>query len=145
MRKYAGDIPPGAIRTELLRTSAISVSAEGLLFPLRREFIAMEGKDRILRAFDRPLTALGLNLEHNNLFRAPSDNEDDGWPERIVQISFVDKRHRAKAIRLIEQRVRAFSEELDDTLAPFEKTAGEGESSQSAGLSIGLGMYYFES
>ena len=68
VKEYAGDIPPGAIRTELKRTGAIEVLSGGRVKALRREFVEPEGFDRMARAIARPLSAMLLNIRQNNLF-----------------------------------------------------------------------------
>ncbi|MEL6870374.1 MAG: DUF6502 family protein [Pseudomonadota bacterium] len=148
VKRYAGDIPPGAIRTELNRTGAIRILPNGSLVPIRREVVAAVGSDRLLRAIERPLSALLLNLEHNNLEGNRKPYAVDGWPERIVQFSAIAEKDRPKAFRIVKEKVRVFSEDLDDALHHFDQievAKGKGDLDRSiASVSIGLGIYYFE-
>lgn len=142
VNKYVGDIPPGAIRTELKRTNAIQELPNGKLEVLRREYIAHEGVDQIVRALERPLRAMLQNLRHNNTdSKSKHPYAETGWPERIVQSGYIDEADRPEVYSMVRRRVRAFSEDLDEALRKYEKV----QTNDSKAAYVGLGMYYFES
>ncbi|MEO0576557.1 MAG: DUF6502 family protein [Pseudomonadota bacterium] len=148
VKKYAGDIPPGAIRTELKRTGAIEILDDGQLETRRREVVAPQGSERLLRAIERPLTAMMMNLEYNNIEEIRKGYAVDGWPERIVHIGAIPEKERPKVFRVIKEKVRVFSEDLDDAIGSFEKTSKVASEvltkNAKEEFSVGLGVYYFE-
>lgn len=143
VKAYAGDIPPGAIRTELVRVGSAEVTDDGSVRPLRRYYLPPEGGERLLRAIERPLALMAANIKQNNLVpKAAKDHLT--WPEMIVQISNIDRRRRLESRDFAYQEILRYAEELDESLSRFIDQKGT-ERSEDSGLSVGVGFYYFES
>ncbi|MEO1543850.1 MAG: DUF6502 family protein [Pseudomonadota bacterium] len=141
VKKYAGDIPPGAIRAELRRTGAIEVLESGSVRAVRRGYIPAEGNDRLARALSRPLFGLLLNLGNNNLPGGTSIAGGIGWPEGIVNISGIREADIPRVQELAKIRLENFARSLDDELQAF---AIDSETGRGSELSLGVGYYYFE-
>lgn len=144
VRKYAGDIPPGAIRTELKRTGSIKVDPDGRLRAIRRDYKPDLQDDQVLRAFERPLTALLLNLQHNNVVCATGSSKAVGWPERMVEIRNIDIRKLGKVVELVRDKTRMFTEDLDEVLYSFQKKNSVSSDEAAKSPTVGVGVYYFE-
>ncbi|MEL6951648.1 MAG: DUF6502 family protein [Pseudomonadota bacterium] len=141
VREYAGDIPPGAIRTELVRVGSAEVLANGSIRALRKYYIAPEGSERLIRALDWPLALMAKNIRQNNVSVANAKNQFS-WPETIVWADNMD-RGRAKEIRDFSFReITGMAEELDEKLSELrESTKPEKREDVTA---FGVGFYFFE-
>lgn len=140
VREYAGDIPPGAIRTELVRVGSVEVTEKGNIIPLRRYYLPAEGSDRLLRALERPLPLLLQNIRQNNL-RPPLPRDHLTWPEMVVQIDKINPTMRIELRDFAYKKITEFAEDMDDCLSEFRAA---NQSNTQEELSVGVGFYYFE-
>ncbi len=144
VKKYAGDIPPGAIRTELKRTGAIKIDPDGKLRALRPDYQPRKGDDQVLRAFERPLTALLMNLKRNVVDSGGENTRIKPWPERIVEVWDVDARKLPKVLDFSSEYIRDSSAELDVKLSEFRDKDPQTPGTKSDKVTIGVGLYYFQ-
>jgi hypothetical protein len=137
VRKYGGDIPPGAMRTELKRINAIEETERGTLKALKRNVIADDVHERLVTALARILYPAALTLAHN------TSNGNDLWVQRIV---FTDKVRQEDVVRLRRigsDRLVEFTESMDDLFAAYE-TLYDSQDSDEAGHVVGVGVFYYE-
>lgn len=139
VRKYGGDIPPGAMRTELLRIEAIEELSNGALRPLKRNVSNLGVHDRFVNVLANQLYPAALVVAHN------TDHEDpeDRWLQRTVTTSYVRKSDSQRVRRIATDRLDEFTESVDDLFAAYEslyEKSEEGEPSRA----VGIGVFYFE-
>lgn len=137
VRKYGGDIPPGAMRTELKRVKAIEETEQGTLRALKRNVIADEVEERLVTALARVLYPAALTLAHNTSHR------DDPWIQRIVFTDNVRDEDVKRIKRIGSDRLVDFTESIDDLFAAYE-TLYENQESPEPGRLVGVGVFYFE-
>ncbi len=141
VREYAGDIPPGAIRTELVRVGSAEVLENGSVRALRKYYLPPEGNERLLRALDRPLAFMVENVRQNNIHPKKPQGYIT-WPEMIVQVEGIDP-GKVKEIRDYSYReITEMAEEIDRKLSDFADSSSI-ENGSSPG-SVGVGFYFFE-
>ncbi|RMD97050.1 MAG: hypothetical protein D6816_18100 [Bacteroidetes bacterium] len=152
-RLYAGDVPAGAVKTELLRSGAIMIREDGLLIPTKRHYTPIEFGEPFIRSLAFSLENLGNTLVRNALqskktSHSGTDYQDDGLFERYVWSSNLDPDDIVEFQRLAELKATALTEELDQWLGHRERRAGERprpESAQARNGLIGVGIYLFRS
>lgn len=131
---YAGDVPAGALKVELLRFGAVIEDDDGNLRVAKREIIPKNLDERLFTSLAFSLKALATTIAHNtdpNLTAPPRI-------ERFVQSGFLTSASRERLQRIIRIRIANFTEEIDDALSSGELT------DEKHGRRIGVGVYFHE-
>lgn len=138
VRKYGGDIPPGAMRTELKRVGAVDVGDTGRLKVTRRDFSYLGASDKVIAGFNG-VSALASTVAHNS-------GLEDGAGQPFVQRSVVTRHVRSEDMknlrRVATDRLSQFCESMDDLFGAYETLHSDGLEERRA--TIGVGVYYFE-
>jgi hypothetical protein len=124
------------MRDELLRVGAIHQDASGALFPLRRYFIADDARDRLTEGIQFGIRPLALTIAKN---ASNSTGFGSLRFQRVVDSYSVAPERRESLEKEVTERLRQFSEELDDLLSE----AG-GVSQGEDNSAVGIGLFYFE-
>ena len=141
VKRSAGDIPPGALRTELKRTGAIEETPEGLLRPLARGALAKESHDKLITGLVRGIYPLATAIAHN----AESENDDDLWIQRTVSTRSVRNEDLTRIRRVSRDRLEDLTESIDDLFVAYETLhSADVENTKNEYSSVGLGVFYYE-
>jgi hypothetical protein len=141
VRKYGGDVPPGAMRTELERINAIEVLDDDQLRPTKRIAYNMNLHERLSGGLTKILYPAALNLAHN-LQR--SDNSE-WWSNLVTHTKYLRDNDRGRYMRISNDRISEFAKSIDDMQAGFESLYDENvDGDPSEGRSLGIGIFYFE-
>lgn len=138
VKKYGGDIPPGAMRTELKRVGAVSEDDNGRLTALKRSFSLPTSSEKIAEGLVG-LSALGQTVAHN------AESLDRGvgtYVQRTVETKRISAEDAKRLRRIVTSRLIEFSESVDDLFGAYE-ALHESEADSSAEV-IGVGLYYFQ-
>jgi hypothetical protein len=138
VKQYGGDIPPGAMKTELRRVGAIEETDSGNLRVVKRFFRPVEKEDQLERALGQAIYGLGLNLNHN-LGQSP----EDSWVERIAYSSKIRTGDAGRVRRISQDRAADFVESINDLFSAYETIYSDEHSNEPATV-VGVGVYYFE-
>lgn len=136
--KYAGDIPPGAMKTELKRVNAIEENANGGLSVVAPYFVPPGLGDRLIIGLEEGAASLLSTLAYN------CDPHRSAEP-RFQRIASVDGIH-PKFHKEIEQYARSklteFGLDFCTYLDSFERKSRkiEGDDAESQ---LGIGLYYY--
>ena len=130
VRQYGGDIPPGAMRTELKRVGAIEEDHEGNLSVVKRTFRPKGDHDVY------PLIA---TVSHNT----DPDRVGSTWAQRIAFSQDVKTDDIPRLKRIAADRIGAFSESIDDLFMAYE-ALNEPASKDEHKSTIAVGVFYFE-
>lgn len=139
VRKFGGDIPPGAMRTELLRIEAIEQLPDGNLRVLKRNVSSLGFHDRIVNVLTNQLYPATLAVAHNTLHEDPADR----WIQRSVSTSFVRDNDLQRVRRISADRLDEFTTSIDDLFAAYE-TLYEKDENLEPEHAVGIGVFYFE-
>jgi hypothetical protein len=150
VKRYGGDLPPGAVRAELRRAGAIIEDSRGMLTPSRRWYAPTQVDQAFLESMAFSLSNLTETMNHNialaadGLLHGPS-----GRVERYVWTSEISETDKAAFKVLSETRAVALLEELDEWVAERERHFSMDQPNTqsrtfSEGGIVGLGFYYFE-
>jgi hypothetical protein len=138
VKKYGGDIPPGAMRTELKRVGAIREDEDGHLTVLKRSFSLPTSSEKIAEGLVG-LSALAQTIAHN------ADSLEKGistYVQRTVETKRVSPGDAKRLRRIASSRLVEFSESMDDVFGAYE-ALHENEDENPINV-IGIGLYYFE-
>lgn len=139
VKKHAGDVPPGAMRTELARIEAISADSEGRIYPVKRIAYNLDLHDRLVGGLAGILYPAALNLAHNMEIQDLGDR----WENLAATSSFVRDNDRARLMRISADRIKEFVEAVDDMYGAYESLY-EREPKSEDGRAVGVSVFYFE-
>lgn len=139
VRRYGGDIPPGAMRTELKRVGAIEENEQGELCVLKRTFRPEGDHESLVASLIHGVYPLIATVSHNT----DSDREGPTWAQRHTFSQAVDKDDVPRLKRITSDRIGAFAESIDDLFMAYE-TLHQGEPKKGEKATLAVGVYYFE-
>jgi len=139
VRAVAGDVPPGAVRTELERAGAISDLENGRIRVLKRHFVPGDFDEKAITAISGILFPVTAGLDHNS----NRGREGDGFIQRIA---FSD-RIESTSVPIFRRWARAeatrFIELMDNWLAANERKNPSDQESGPRDIA-GVGVFYYE-
>lgn len=138
VKKYGGDIPAGAMRTELKRVGAIEEDDKGRLTVKVKDFRPIEKEDQIRRALGLAVYGLALTIDHN-LSAQPNEN----WVERLAFSTRIRQGDSSRVRRISQDRASEFVESINDLFSAYETIYADDEPEVDT-TTIGVGVYYFE-
>ncbi len=138
IRRYAGDIPEGAMKKELQRISAVECDGESLTLQAHR-LEDQEAEDAMvsqLRAGPYPLLAA---IARNEFVL----REEDGWPLETVTRQSIRKSDVRRVRKLVSVRLRAATTNIADLLDAYS-TLQNGDSTSEKLVPVSAGVFYTE-
>ena len=139
VRKYGGDIPPGAMRTELKRISAIKENEDGLLVPLRRNTTGADVYERFVKSLTISVYPASLTLAHNT----NTENAQNTWVQRAAATKYIRDEDLPRIRRVSNDRLAEFIESIDDLFAAYESLYKR-DGVASPTKAVGIAVTYFE-
>ena len=137
VRDCAGDIPPGAVRTELRRVGALVETPAGELRATRRHVVPVAGVETLLEGLTTGLRTVAMTVGWNATVGAAGLRRF----QRAVSNRAVPAARRAEAEAVLRDRLTGWTEEVDDFLASIEVTETDAATPVTR---LGVGMYYYE-
>jgi hypothetical protein len=137
VRACAGDIPPGAMRTELKRVGAIVEHVDGSLEAVKREVVSADIDRRIVDGLNLGLRPLATTIAYNV---NPELNGGARF-QRVVFSQQVPLKNLESIQKTATEKLTRFSEELDDDLAIMERS--DSNESDQVAANVGVGLFYF--
>lgn len=143
VRMVAPDIPPRAMKNELVRAGAIQEISGGRLLPLKRHFIPDSASEKLLVGMELGIRRLIETVSYN------SDSEKSGAArfQRFIEGPIVEK-SRLPAIRVkIQQMLTDVSVSIDNQISAYRyggKSTHQRKLASKDTASYGIGIYYFE-
>jgi hypothetical protein len=131
-----GDVPPGAVKAELLRLGVISIPSENKLALRRRSLIPDDLDSRLESALVYSLRGLAETIAHNS---DPNVKESDRRFERFVESQPLTDSQANHLKKIVRTRLTQLTEELD--LLLNSDTVVE---PKTAGRRVGIGLYFSE-
>ena len=139
VRRFGGDIPPGAMRTELKRVGAITEDEDGKLRAIRRSVVPAGKHDNLIAALAHSAYPLLATIAHN----INTENQEQRWAQytaftRAVKGSDVRRVRRISSDRLVD-----VAESFDDLFIAYE-SLNESDNDPEQRNTIAVGVFYFE-
>ena len=138
VKKYGGDIPPGAMRTELKRVGAIAENDSGRLTVQMKFFRPFDLDEQMARALSQAMYGLALNIDHNI-----ARDRSETWVERTAFSTRIRAGDNSRVRRISQDRAIEFVESVSDLFSAYETIYSDDEPG-SKSSTVGVGVYYFE-
>lgn len=138
VKRFGGDIPPGAMRTELVRVGAMEELPDGKLRALKPVFTPADLDDRLAVALELSLRRLAETI----LYNTDPTKQADVRVERTVTTKPMSEADLKRLRHMAKGRLEEFSGAMQEFFSTYESFFEETES--AAGKAIGVGVYYFE-
>ena len=138
VRRYGGDIPAGAMRTELKRINAINEMDDGRLRAIKRNVSGLDVHERLITGLSKVLYPATLALANNT-----NSEGEDTWVMRTAATKHVRESDVSRLRRISSDRLGEFVESVDDLFAAYE-TLYDDEQKDTSERAIGIGVFYFE-
>ncbi len=139
VRKFGGDIPPGALRTELKRVGAIEEREDGVLELIKRSVMPSGLDARLVISLVHGAYPLLSTIAHN----VNPEREVDSWPQLTAFTQSVRKADMPRIRRISSDRLAEIAESFDDLFIAYEALHESEEDSVDQSL-IAVGVFYFE-
>jgi len=136
VRRCAGDIPPGAMRTELKRVGAVHETPDGLLNVVTREHFPKDAKGRLLIGINHGLRQLSATVAFNS-----DPNQAVTRSQKFVDSPMISKRLLPELQKELDRKIMEFAVSIDDRFSEVERESKE--SSDDDLVSIGVGIYFY--
>lgn len=139
VKRFGGDIPPGAMRTELKRVGAVRESRNGDLEVLTRTVYAKGTHDTLITALVRGVYPLVATVAHN----LEPENKDNLWAQKTTYSLSIRKEDVPRLRRISSDRIAEVAESIDDLFMAYE-TLHDKDNSDIQRSTVAVGVYYFE-
>jgi hypothetical protein len=139
VRRFGGDIPPGAMRTELKRVGVIEETDDGGLKVVKRTVHPKGAHEKLITALVHALYPLASTISHN------VDPERDGepWTQIDTFSRSIRKSDLVRLRRISFDRLSEVAESMDDLFMAYESLHDTDESSGETDT-VAVGVFYFE-
>ena len=141
LKRYAGDLPHGAIRKEMQQRGLIEELDDGHLRVLKRDFVYSELDPEIIRQLGIALHDHAATLEHN----LDSDRPSARRFEAIADNQKITPRAVNAFRKLVESKGLGLLEDIDLWLTQHEIEPREDTNAETVRLGVGVYLIYDES
>ena len=138
VRRFGGDVPPGAMRTELKRIGAVSES-DGTLTLQDRILVT----DDLTDALETAMVHTAYPLLSTICSNTDVDSRGSGLPQYTAFSEFIPKADLSRVRRICRDRLRDLSESFDDLFIGHERVSGKNDKGQKE-KPVVVGLFYFE-
>lgn len=139
VKKFGGDIPPGAMRTELKRIGAVEELENGQLKALSRSVVGIDDHEKLVRGLAHVMYPAALTMTHN----ISAGGEKDSWVHLSAFTQSVRGNDLGRIRRVSSDRAESFIESVDDFLAAYESLY-DASDERDCDKAVGIGVFYFE-
>jgi hypothetical protein len=139
VKRFGGDIPPGAMRTEMKRVGVVREDTTGRLSVVTRAYKAESDHETLVSILVHGVYTLLSNVEHNT----NPDRTEGTWANRVAHTTALRESDTRQLRRITKDRIVDFAESIDDIFMAYESLQedGAGQGSRDA---VAVGIYYFE-
>lgn len=139
VKKFGGDIPPGAMRTELKRVGAVEEDGDGKLKVVSRTLFPLGKHEKLITAVVHAIYPLIATVAHN----VNSARDEDSWAQMATHTQSIRKSDIPRLRRISFDRLSEVAESIDDLFIAYE-TLHENDEPNGDNNTVAVGVYYFE-
>lgn len=141
VRAVAGDVPPGAVRTELKRSGAVLDLEDGKLRAVKRYYVPGNVDEKAITVMSGMVFPLTSGIAHN----ADPGRKVGGFIQRYAFSQSLRPEMVDQFRTWSREQATGFIEQMDDWLAEHEDAAeGSSVGKQVDYRSAGIGIFYYE-
>ena len=139
VKAYGGDVPAGAMRTEMIRVGVVEQDADNELRVLSRAVRPDSDHQRLVTILVHGAYSFLSNIAHN------TDPSSDGpnWASRVAYTTALEKSDAGQLRRITKDRISGFAESMDDLFIAYESLKS-GTPEAESGKAVAVGVFYFE-
>ena len=138
VKRFGGDIPAGAMRTEMKRVGVIREDDAGQLSVVARDYKAESDDETLVSILVHGAYPFLSNVAHNT----DPERTDSTWANRVAHTTALRSPDTRQLRRITKDRIVDFAESIDDVFMAYESLQDDnGGESQGA---VAVGIYYFE-
>ena len=138
VKKFGGDVPAGAMRTELKRVGSIDENANGELSVKLRSFWPADQTQKLEAALVHHVYPLVCNVAHNT----DPKNESDVVAQYAAYSINIRAEDRPRLKRMCSDRLADIAESFDDLFIAYESRGDDSTGRTDPPVMVGL--FYFE-
>lgn len=138
VKKFGGDVPPGAMRTELKRVGSVEEDSEGRLKVVRRAVVPKDKTDYLMAFLVHSAYPLLSTIEANS----NPNNESENIPQFTAHSTAVRREDLPRLRRISFERLSELAKSFDDLFMAYASVSDDKEESKEQAVAIG--MFYFE-
>lgn len=139
VKAYGGDVPAGAMRTEMIRVGVVEQTADNKLRVLARAVRPDSDHQRLVTMLVHGGYSLLSNIAHNT----DPKTEGQRWVSRVAYTTALEKTDAVQLRRITKDRVSGFAESIDDLFIAYESLKSD-PSGVENGKPVAVGVFYFE-
>lgn len=139
VKKFGGDIPAGAMRTEMKRVGVLKEDDLGSLMVVDRFFKSESEHETLVSVLVHSVYTLLSNIAHNT----DPALKDSVWPHRVAHTQVIKSGDTRQLRRITRDRIVDFAESIDDVFTAYESLQGD-ESTDNSNVPVAVGVFYFE-
>jgi hypothetical protein len=139
VKAVGGDVPPGAVRTELKRAGAVTELDDGRLRAIKRYYVPGNVDDKAVTVMSGMLFPLASGIVHN----ADPHRTSEGFIQRFAYSQSLEPDAVPEFRRWSRAQAASLIEAMDDWLAKHE-SSDRLPSAKSEGPIAGIGVFYYE-
>ena len=140
VKKFGGDIPAGAMRTEMKRVGAVSEDEDGNLTVTSRAFEPASSHQKLQTLLAHGAYPMLCNIEYNT---RDLKSHEGTWAHRIAFTQSVRRENAGQLRRITRDRIVEFAESVDDLFMAYE-SLHDNKSISDNRDPIAVGVFYFE-
>lgn len=139
VKKFGGDIPPGAMRTELKRVGAVDENEQGELRVISRVIHPVGQHENLITSIIHALYPLASTIAYN------VNPHREGEPRTQINAysQSIRKSDMPRLRRITHDRLMEIAESIDDLFMAYETLHGN-DASDNENSVVVVGVYYFE-
>lgn len=139
VKAYGGDVPAGAMRTEMIRVGVIRQEPNDELRVVSRTMRPDSDHDRLMTMLVHGGYAHLSNIAHNT----DPNSTDATWASRIAYTKALQKSDSGQLRRITKDRIAGFAESIDDLFIAYESLKSDSTEAED-GAAVAVGVFYFE-
>jgi hypothetical protein len=139
VKRFGGDIPPGAMRTELKRVGAVKQLPNGKLEAINRTIHPKGSHEKLITALIHAVYPLVSTVAHN----VDPDREGEPWAQLSTYSQSIRERDVPRLRRISFDRLTEVAESIDDLFMAYE-TLHENDGLPNEKSTVAVGVFYFE-
>ena len=138
VKRFGGDVPAGAMRTELKRVGSVSESDCGTISVKKRSFWPADMTQKLETTLVHHVYPLVCNVEYNT----NPENEGNGRAQYAAYSLNIRIEDRPRLKRMCSDRLAEMAASFDDLFIAYESR--DASVSKKGSKPVMVGMYYFE-
>ncbi len=141
VKRFGGDVPPGAMRTEMKRMGLVEEEADGSLSVTARILLPKDSTVNLLTSLAHGAYPLLATIAKNT---APGKTQGEGNAQFATHTQSINKQDRSRVKRISYDRLSEAAVAFDDLFAAYERSPSCADEIKSDNPVVMVGLYYFE-